>query len=823
MRSQSLESLETQRQSEMGQYFTPYVVAEKMAKMFCHFPEEMHLLDAGAGTGILSAAFIETAISATKPPASIRITAYELDELLIPSLVETLQACKYFSEQCDIDLEYQVKQKDFIADSVQVITGRHSLFKTNQPEYSHVIMNPPYKKINSGSLTRRLLSSANIETTNLYSAFLWLALQQMTTSGEMVAIVPRSFCNGPYYKPFRKALLNSATIQKVHIYESRDKAFTEGNVLQENIIFHASKTSERQNVLITSSKDPSDEDIILREVNYDQFVHPDDPEQFIRIIPDQTSQDINFLYNKLTNSLADLGLSVSTGKVVDFRCAHLLRTLPDSEIIPLIYPHNLHAGYVVWPKANAKKPSALAGSQQTNGLLVSAAFYVLVKRFSSKEERRRISAAVYDPKQIPGLRVGFENHINYFYRKYGHLSPELAKGLTLFLNSTLVDQFFRQFSGHTQVNVSDLRSLKYPTEEQLVALGRQVGDEFPPQDDIDRMIEQELALDTENESLEIDNPIHAKKKIKEALHILQMLNVPKVQQNDRSALVLLALANIKPNSAWDTASENLIGITEMMDYFRDYYGINYAPNTRETVRRQTIHQFAQMGLVIANPDDITRPINSPKTRYVLEASTLQLLKCYSTQHWEGNLRAYLREASSLNSLQVGERPIPMIPVALPDGNNLFLSSGGQNTLIKKIVEEFCPRFTPGGKIVYIGDAGQKLTETEWGYFSRLGLNLDRHGKMPDVIIDVPDRKWLVIVEAVTSHGPIDLNRHNELQSLFKLEGYGLVFVTAFETRRAMHKFLSVIAWETEVWVAESPSHLIHFNGDKFLGPYQNSE
>jgi adenine-specific DNA-methyltransferase len=298
-----------------------------------------------------------------------------------------------------------------------------------------------------------------------------------------------------------------------------------------------------------------------------------------------------------------------------------------------------------------------------------------------------------------------------------------------------------------------------------------------------------------------------------------MLGVPRAQQNDRSALTLLALLDVKSNTSWKEARQNLIGITEMMDYFRDNYGVNYAPNTRETIRRQTVHQFIQLGLVAANPDDHTRPINSPKTRYVVENTSFHLIRSFGLPDWHGNLHQYLKTQSSLTSLQLREREMTLIPVVLPDSTDIKLSIGGQNVLIKKIIEEFCPRFTPGGRVIYIGDAGNKLTENEIQYFSQMGLLLDKHGKMPDIVIDYAEKNWLILVEAVTSRGPVDQKRQNELKELFRSSERSLVFVTAFESRKAMNKFMSEIAWETEVWVAESSSHLIHFNGERFLGPY----
>jgi adenine-specific DNA-methyltransferase len=326
-------------------------------------------------------------------------------------------------------------------------------------------------------------------------------------------------------------------------------------------------------------------------------------------------------------------------------------------------------------------------------------------------------------------------------------------------------------------------------------------------------------LNSQDPNAVIPDPILAKKRIREALSILLMLKLPRGQQNDRSALSLLALLDVRANTPWQQASAPLIGITEMMNYFRDHYGIAYAPNTRETVRRQTIHQFIQMGLIIPNPDQPFRPVNSPKTRYQVDPATLTLMRTFGTADWDGNLRQYLKNATRIASLQLRERAMTLIPVTLPDGMQIMLSAGGQNELIKKVVEEFCPRFAPGGKVIYVGDAGEKLTDSELHYFEQLGIKVDRHGKMPDIIVHMPDKNWLVLVEAVTSHGPIDVKRHNELQALFQDSQAGLVFVTAFETRKAMHKYLSEIDWETEVWVAESPSHLIHFNGPRYLGPY----
>jgi len=312
----------------------------------------------------------------------------------------------------------------------------------------------------------------------------------------------------------------------------------------------------------------------------------------------------------------------------------------------------------------------------------------------------------------------------------------------------------------------------------------------------------------------------AARRIDEALAVLASLNVPKEQQNERSALVLLALLGMTPRKEWSAATNPMLGITEMMDVFRDQFGKRYAPNTRETVRRFTVHQFVQMGIVLANPDNPQRPVNSPANRYQVAPPLLKLAHAFGSPAWEGSLTAFLATASALGTLQHREREMALVAVKLPSGKKVPLTAGGQNELVKKIIEDFCPRFTPGGVVVYLGDTGQKQRHVEAGYLERLELQIDEHGKMPDVVVHLPDKNWLVLIEAVTSHGPIGTKRHKELKALFSCARSGLVFVTAFLTRRAMTKYLNEIAWETEVWIAEAPSHIIHFNGERFLGPYE---
>jgi hypothetical protein len=310
------------------------------------------------------------------------------------------------------------------------------------------------------------------------------------------------------------------------------------------------------------------------------------------------------------------------------------------------------------------------------------------------------------------------------------------------------------------------------------------------------------------------------KKVEQALELLNLLGLPRQQLNERSALCLLALLNLKSNSKWSHAESPLMGITPIMDWVASEYKKKYAPNTRETFRRQSMHQFVEAGIALYNPDKPERSVNSPHAVYQITPELLAVLQQYETKSFKASIDKWLKQRQSLVKKYAKEREMLLVPVILADGESIKLSSGEHSTLIKNIIEDFASRFVPGGKLVYVGDTG-----TKWGYFDKellgsLGLEIKNHGKMPDVVIYYPEKKWLLLIEAVTSHGPVDGKRYDELTRLFAASKAGLVFVSAFPDKRTMNKYLDVISWETEVWVADSPTHLIHFNGVRFLGPYK---
>lgn len=308
-------------------------------------------------------------------------------------------------------------------------------------------------------------------------------------------------------------------------------------------------------------------------------------------------------------------------------------------------------------------------------------------------------------------------------------------------------------------------------------------------------------------------------KIEEAGHLLEAFGMDAERSNQRSALTLLALLRLRPGEPWSAAANPMLGTRAIMDWIRDEYGRAYAANSRETIRRFTLHQFAEALLVQQNPDRPDRPVNSPKSNYQVTPQALAVIQKFATSAFDQALADYRTAVPGLKAQYAAAREMNRIPITLPNGRPFTLSPGGQNILIKQMVEEFCPQFTPGGEVLYVGDADAKWAHCETDRLAALGVTIDQHGKMPDLVVYLANRNWLVLMEAASSHGPVDAKRHGELAALFADAAPGLVYVSCFPGRREMRKYLHQIAWESEVWCAEDPTHLIHFNGERFLGPY----
>lgn len=817
-RAEANQNIDEETQAELGQFMTPAPIATFMASLFDDISGAVSLLDAGAGVGSLLAAFVQRCLNDGSSLSAINIDAYEVDALMLNYLEQMMQHCCVTCQKFDIRLSKNVVACDFIERGTEVLWESNGLFGQPIRKYTHCLMNPPYKKIRRDSKHYLKLRQIGLETSNLYSAFLSIAIKLLAPYGQLVAIVPRSFCNGVYFRQFRQLLLSEMAIKHLHVFDSRKQAFRDDAVLQENVILYGVKHAPQSAVQITGSSDTTLDDMTHRVVSFDQVVKPNDANQFIHIATTDFDQMIVDRIGVFTQSIHSLGLDVSTGPVIDFRLKDDICQQPEDDTVPLIYPVHFHKNQLRWPLADSKKPNAIRDTKASKRWLMPNGWYVLTRRFSSKEERRRIVAALCNPELFSAEKLGFENHINVFHNQKKGLDPQVAKGLAIYLNSTLVDLYFRQFSGHTQVNATDLRTLHYPNLDVLTRLGSFVDGSFPRQDEIDRIIDSEIEKLLRNHS-DVMNPMTIQQKLQDALDILDALGMPRGQKNERSALTLLALLDLKPDDEWPAADSPLIGITPIMDFVKEHYARVYAPNTRETFRRQTIHQFMDAGIVIPNPDQPDRPVNSPKWVYQIEENVLKLLRTYGTEEWEENLENYFTNRRTLTEQYARRRNMQMVPLIIGEQQELFLTPGKHSELIRDIIEEFGPRFAPGAEVLYIGDAGAKLGHIEEDVLAELGLSFDNHGKFPDVVLYSRQKNWLLLVEAVTSHGPVDAKRHKELENLFGGSKAGLIYITAFPNRSTMTKYLGEISWETEVWVASTPTHLIHFDGERFLGPY----
>ena len=487
LRASAFQKAKPGQRSQLGQYPTPPTIAALMASLFKGDRRLIRLLDPGAGVGSLASAYVAHACDYEPRPKSISVTAVEIDPELNGFLGQSLAKCGDACARAGIAFDGQACGGDFIVAAVAMLEA--NLFGQSRKRFNSVILNPPYKKIGADSAHRHLLRRVGIETSNLYTAFLALSVLLLEPEGQLVAITPRSFCNGPYFRSFRRLFLREMSIQRIHIFESRKAAFSKDDILQENIIIHAIKTKEKPPKIAISSSYGPDEEPLIRQMAPDELVKPNDPAQFIHIIANDEGNRAMNLMAQLRCSLADIGLRVSTGPVVDFRCKASLRPDPVPNSVPLIYPSHFVDGWVKWPRLGHKKPNSCMLNDRSRKWLVSSSVYVVTKRFSAKEERRRIVAAIFEPGLVPCEFVAFENHLNYFHETGRGLPLNLAKGLTLYLNSAIVDACFRQFNGHTQVNASDLRSMRFPARDQLEELGRLIDDRFPGSEEIDRLVE----------------------------------------------------------------------------------------------------------------------------------------------------------------------------------------------------------------------------------------------------------------------------------------------------------------------------------------------
>lgn len=305
-------------------------------------------------------------------------------------------------------------------------------------------------------------------------------------------------------------------------------------------------------------------------------------------------------------------------------------------------------------------------------------------------------------------------------------------------------------------------------------------------------------------------------KIEEARTILKELNVPNKQQSDLCCYVLLAMADIKETDDWNNATNNWIRIHDVLSFTKTVYNISYAENSRETFRKQAIHNFRNAAFI----EDNGKATNSPNYRYRLTDEMLQLICSFGSSNWETNKKNFLKNHETLISMYSSKRSLKKMPVKI-NGQDFTFSPGKHNELQKAIIEEFAPRFAPNSECLYVGDTIEKDLVKNIDKLKELGLEITLHDKMPDVVLYCEDKNWIYFIESVTSVGPMEPKRIREIEEMTQKVTSGKIYITAFLDFKTFKKFSESLAWETEVWISDMPNHMIHLNGDKFLGPRNN--
>ncbi|MGE7913243.1 Eco57I restriction-modification methylase domain-containing protein [Lysinibacillus xylanilyticus] len=472
------------------QYFTPIEIASFMSSMFKEVKKkEVFILDPGCGIGNLTASLIVQILKWKNKPKVINLYLCEIDNSLDFKLQGNLQLLRELCARENIQLNIDLQYKDFILYSVDN-------FELLEGYFDFIITNPPYRKMSSDSTHKKKLLKIGIDVPNYYAAFIALAIKLLSNKGQIVCIIPRSFCNGVYFKNFRYFLDENIKFDKIHIFKSRKDLFHD-DVLQETVILSLFRATSKSNdkIQITESLKNDFHQAKSTYKRFDNVIFPTDIEKIIRIIHTADKEIVDRMHS-LPCELMDLGISVSTGPIVDFR--ELPGTLHDSVDLlsnPMIYQDNIKNGVVNWPEFNSK-PCVIIENDNNKNRLRPAGIYVLVKRMTTKEEPKRIIAGLIDNSYVPEQKIGFDNKLNYFHINYRGLEDiNFAKGLCLYLNSSMVDFYFRTFSGSTQVNVADLKSsIKYPSKKDIITLGSAL-EINTGQEEIDSTLERILVKD----------------------------------------------------------------------------------------------------------------------------------------------------------------------------------------------------------------------------------------------------------------------------------------------------------------------------------------
>jgi adenine-specific DNA-methyltransferase len=468
-----------------GQFFTPKRISEFMVRQFenVNGKDNIKILDPGTGIGIFESAICELLISQGKV-SRISFDLFENDKKLHPLLNHNMNICKKAMIRNNIQMSYKINAKDFILSNADIFNDRRKDFNSDLDGYDFVICNPPYYKLRKASAQATAMRELSKGQPNIYALFMALAAKLLKIGGQMTILTPRSYCSGLYFRNFRIWFYKYIKPTKIHVFESRKDLFKRDNVIQEMLVFTGIKGFDNPPKVIISGSNgefKSKSELMVRETNYKEVVIENDDDVIIRIPESELDESIAAEFNKFKFSLVTLGMKVSTGPVVPFRSKKfLLKALGvggNRDCYPLIWMQNIRDGEVLWPCPVRNKPMAIKNRRGVEKLLIPNNNYVLIKRFSSKEGKRRIYAAVLLKKYLKSDYIGIENHVNYIYKLNGKLTEDEANGIATLLNSKLYNRFFQMQNGNTQVSASEIYNIPLPSIEKITLVGRLYGRE----------------------------------------------------------------------------------------------------------------------------------------------------------------------------------------------------------------------------------------------------------------------------------------------------------------------------------------------------------
>ncbi len=469
---------------EYGQYLTPIEVADFMGGLISYREKkEITILDPGIGTGVLASAACENTIRKIKNLTKINIIGYEIDPNIIPYTKKSLNYLSKWLNQNNIDSSICLIEDDFIMDNFGVIDNEEKLFSADylNKNIDIIISNPPYFKINKSDPRSIAVSKVVHGQPNIYSLFMTISAFMLNTDGEMIFITPRSYTSGFYFKSFREVFFSKITPKQFHLFASRNEAFVRDEVLQEHLILHGKKKVPKNNpdikVLISHSRNTSDlEKSSKREALLNDVINYNSINKFIFLPLSEEEENTIAFVNSWPGNLHKYGMEISTGRVVPFRAKELIAKdkLDTCNYAPLIWMNHIKNENIQWPLENWRKEQYIEICEYSLPILVPNSNYILMRRFSPKEDRKRINTAPFHKTNYKFDFIGIENHVNYIHRPNGELSKEEITGLSAILNSKYLDTYFRTLNGNTEVSATEIRDIPLPDYDFVIKVGKAI-------------------------------------------------------------------------------------------------------------------------------------------------------------------------------------------------------------------------------------------------------------------------------------------------------------------------------------------------------------